>query len=185
MRDKNNMVAHYEEGTSDKVYMACVRKLGGSQWQVVGKWGRRGKSLSSSIKGTYGNEMNARAAQCELFREKTDKGYVDIDSGKYSGSVDRSTPCIAENLEKEVAGLEEEREPAEKTAKPAKPEKAESMDGMVALCVDANGLDNHRFDEGIGYVCEGHADPAMMWVYDKFGEKRECFKERFRLVKEE
>jgi predicted DNA-binding WGR domain protein len=195
MMQGNNMVAHYQGGTSDKVYMACVRKVtdqnGAELWEVIGKWGRRGKGLSSAVKLRTASETQARMEQGTLFRSKLKEGYEDIDSGGYGGPVSRSTPGIQQELEEDTKAptVPKRQSGAKLVPKPAVPkkEKEPDSDDLVAVCVDPSGLDNKfgekLFDEGIEYVFENHADKTMLWVYDKFGEKRECFKERFRLVK--
>lgn len=182
---KRNLIAHYNKGSSDKVYMACIRKEG-ANWVVIGKWGRRGGSMSSQVKFTTQHEAEAYAEQQNLFHLKIKEGYQDVDSAVYNGGVGRHAPFIRSQLEPEVnepTDAEVVKPTPQVSKKPAPPPKPEPKDeDLVALCVDIAGLED-RFDEGIEYVFERHADKAMLWVFDKFGEKRECFKERFRLVK--
>jgi len=180
---KRNLIAHYNKGSSDKVYMACVRKEG-ANWVVIGKWGRRGRAMSSQVKFTTVHEAEAYAEQQRLFNAKVNEGYQDIDSAVYNGGVGRHAPFIKGQLEPEDGGVPKTPEtPKSKPKKPEPPSPPSISDyDLVALCVDISGLEE-RFDEGIEYVFERHADKAMLWVYDKFGEKRECFFERFRLVK--
>ena len=45
-------------------------------------------------------------------------------------------------------------------------------------CVDATGQED-RFDEGVTYMAE-NGDRDMIWVYDRFGEKGEFSRSRFR-----
>jgi len=45
-------------------------------------------------------------------------------------------------------------------------------------CINALGMED-GFDEGMTYIAEAHADDDMVYVWDRNGEKRECFKERF------
>jgi ribosomal protein L7/L12 len=51
------------------------------------------------------------------------------------------------------------------------------------ICVNSTGMED-SFDEGTTYVAEKHADPDMLWVWDRNAKKRECFAERFEKVKE-
>jgi len=48
-------------------------------------------------------------------------------------------------------------------------------------CVDATGIEE-IFDEGMTYIAEPHTDSSMLYVYDRNGQKRECFRERFKRV---
>lgn len=193
MNTKRNLIAHYQKGNSDKVYMACVRREG-SKWVVIGKWGRRSETLSSQVKLTADHEAEAVAAQQSLFYSKLNKGYVDIDSASYDGGVSRRDTDICVQLEKEDApdvfkvwtlkSRKQKDEQKQKQEDEQKQKVEQKDDDLVALCVDMTGLED-RFDQGIEYVFERHADKAMLWVYDKFGEKREVFRERFKLVKSE
>ena len=49
----------------------------------------------------------------------------------------------------------------------------------VVRCEDNEGVED-KFDKGIDYVCADHSHPMMIYVYDKFGEKQECFRSRFK-----
>jgi hypothetical protein len=49
-----------------------------------------------------------------------------------------------------------------------------------AICINNLGMEN-RFDPGAAYVFERHGDSSMIWVFDKLGEKCECFRERFQM----
>ena len=64
----------YIGGSSDKVYRATVTQESGI-YNVTGKWGRRGKTMQSQIKGTFSNERDAMTAYHGLVAEKTNKGY--------------------------------------------------------------------------------------------------------------
>ncbi len=48
----------------------------------------------------------------------------------------------------------------------------------VMTCTDNTGMED-KVDRGIDYVSEDHKDPKMIYVYDRFGEKQECFRDRF------
>jgi hypothetical protein len=177
---ERNLVAHYGVGTSDKVYMACVRwNPGKDAWSVLGKWGRRGKKLSSQVKWDGKDYGEARDAQHGLFAGKLKEGYVNVDDPLYRGPVSRLSPEIAANLET-GEGVLAQVVPA--PARKAK-EEPEDLDGKVAVCTDNAGIECH-FDKGVEYVCEASKDETMLWVWDKLGVRRECYKSRFRLVKE-
>ena len=62
------------EGTSDKVYIASVMENNGV-YEVVGEWGRRGKTLQSQIKGRYTTDWQAHQAYLDLVASKRVKGY--------------------------------------------------------------------------------------------------------------
>ena len=190
---KRNLVAHCNRGSADKIYMACVRNAknasGETVWQTLGKWGRRGKHLSVQVKLTTHSEDAARAEQQNLFRDKCSEGYVDIESSAYHGSCRMSDSYIRDNLEGDSvavrADAEKEDEPdvlkievIKSWEKPA-PSPPDEPEESEMVCRDNSGM-VEQFDEGVTYVCERHADKTMLWVYDKFGEKREVFRERFK-----
>ena len=167
IRRERNLVAHFES----------------KQWSVLGKWGRRGKKLSSQVKWNGTEYSTALGVQRDLFNSKLKEGYVDVDSAGYSGGVGRNNSDIVQNIEtgdpvekavpvpkkKAVKELEEEADPKE----------------TVAVCLDNAGMED-KFDEGVGYVWEGSKPGSgMVMVYDKMGTKRECFRARFRMVKED
>jgi len=52
------------------------------------------------------------------------------------------------------------------------------------VCVNNLGMED-SFDEEVTYVAEKHPDSDMIYVYDRNGEKRECFKERFKKLETE
>lgn len=191
MREKNNLVAHYQGGGSDKVYIASVRRESDGTWTVVCKYGRRGKTMQITEKTRGASESKARIVQRNVFNEKLQKGYIDIESAGYSGPVSLTDPTVMDNLETEGPSPEsklgttkamEEREKSKKGKPLTQAFSEEEMKDMAALCVDTAGMED-SFDKGIEYVFEQHKDSSMLYVYDKFGKKRECFKERFRLVK--
>lgn len=61
-------------GSSDKVYIAEVIREG-DHYSVRGKWGRRGRTMQSQIKGNYSSETEAMIAWRSLVGSKTSKGY--------------------------------------------------------------------------------------------------------------
>ena len=59
--------------------------------------------------------------------------------------------------------------------------KAVKKDGYeddVVICLDNSGVED-KFDKGIEYISEEHDNKDMIYVYDRFGEKQECFRDRF------
>lgn len=50
------------------------------------------------------------------------------------------------------------------------------------VCRNNHGLEG--FDRNVEYMAEIHKNyREMLWVYDKFGKRREVFRKRFRTVK--
>lgn len=185
MNEKQNLVAHCQMGSSDKLYMACIRVEGGTgQFTVIGKWGRRGTAnLQQQVKLQTGNEAAARAEQRRLFEAKLKKGYIDITSPAYSGPLTMHSPDVVRNLEG-PGNTPVAPKPKKKVPSVAKPAPVAPQTEIIVECIDNAGLEEW-FDMGIEYVGEVHSDPALVWVYDKVGEKQECFKERFKKVANE
>ena len=199
MSVKANRVAHYDSGTSDKVYMACVREVvrakGEKGYEVLGKWGRRGKKLSSQVKGCFDSPQVADASAADLFRSKLDEGYVDIESGSYHGSLTLNDAEVRRNMESVSDVKLAAQVPGSRKAKVEEPMLDPAV--MVAVCVDNLGIED-RFDVGTSYVFEvvrlekkgrttetRHARKYMVFVYDKLGQVDEFLIDRFKFVKEE
>jgi len=196
MNGKRNLIAHKQVGTSDKVYMACVRRDPATkEWVVIGKYGRRtGNTLQIAPKMRTAHESVAYAEQRALFNGKLKTGYKDVEENGYNGPVSRSTTIIKTNLETEKSVLEdidniripvpdkarEAREASAKAVEAAKVKALEPEEDTV-VCADNSGIEE-QFDVGIEYVCERHTDRTMIWVYDKFGKKTEYFRDRFKSV---
>lgn len=185
---KRNLVAHYYSASenSDKVYMACVRR-DGTKWLVIGKWGRRGKNISSQVKLTTQDENMAFAEQRNLFGGKLKEGYVSIDDPTYRNSLTLQSAGIRENLEPEADDAELNKTHAAERAKKMDNKgpwgtTPSPEDSLVVVCLNNSGAED-KFDVGVEYVFEVHRDKGMLWVYDKFGEKREYFRERFEVRK--
>lgn len=177
---RRNIILHYEAGTSDKVYIVSVVKKS-SGYQVVTKWGRRGReNLNSQVKGTFPDELAARYLQGEIVNEKIGKGYQDIESSSYRGSVRTSDLDIIDNLEKDdgITLMEVFNEEAR--------EKNRTLKGETEMvCVDNSGIED-GFDRGVTYICEPHSEPtvrlSVMSAYDKLGNKRDVLLERFERI---
>jgi len=59
----------------------------------------------------------------------------------------------------------------------------EESSRFVMVCVNNKGYEDH-FDEGIGYDFNDIPlvpEPEFITVYDRFGEPKECFTNRFEL----
>lgn len=197
MTSKRNLIAHYNEGTSDKVYMSCVRQDNKGLWVVLGKFGRRGKTMQCNIKLTTANEAAAVLEQEKIFKKELSKGYRDIDDPSYKGTVSRSMPTIKAALEPEDAEIKHPYCPTcnkpmiltrhntyecvscslDSLEKQSEQQK-EFVEDTV-FCIDNTGLES-RFDVGVEYVCEVHQDKKMIYVYDKEGMLAECLRERFK-----
>jgi predicted DNA-binding WGR domain protein len=180
MMSKRNLVAHCQKGSSDKLYMFCLREASDGTFTVIGKWGRRGRSnLQQQVKMTGQPESTAVAEQRRLFAAKLKKGYVDIESPDYVGPLTFSSREIADNLEKEPGSKRPRKRPTPPTPAPTAP--ADAGREFIVECQDNAGMED-KFDAGIEYVAESHDDPNLVWVYDKLGERQECFSERFKEV---
>ena len=180
-----NLVGHCWQDGSDKVYMACIREAAVSginnpdsaarmTYMVIGKWGRRGKTLKSQEYFRSTDYSNAKREQEKLFYSKIKKGYEDIDQSVYDGSVTRDTVGIKEALE---MGGDFDKDDKTLLVNILK-EPETSIFGDTAICSNNIGMED-KFDEGIEYVCEKHPDWQMLFVYDKNGVKGEFFKDRF------
>jgi predicted DNA-binding WGR domain protein len=179
---KRNWVGHNEEGTSDKLYFVCVRDNSDKTFTVLGKWGRRGRLHPSQSK-VYLTTPNESAAYAEKEREvkhRSKRGYVDIESPGYGGSVRVSDRCVQDHLEfSDKFDVSQAKNNGK--AAPSRPETLPETDDFIVVCRDNSGMEE-RFDIGIEYVAERHDDVNMIWVYGKLGERREYFRERFVLA---
>jgi len=194
---KRNLIAHYQQGGSDKVYLSCIRDNGDGTLSVLGKWGRRGNIKQQQVKATVNSIVAAEVEQKRLFLEKLAKGYVDIDSSGYNGGVTRQSSFLASHLEPDTAirqkplvrnqnsqlpisDTEEETPQVPDVGEETKEETAESLEDGVVICANNIGMEE-KFDVGVEYVAEPHDDKTLIWVYDKFGQKGEYFRDRFHL----
>lgn len=66
----------FNEGTSDKVYVAQVIQTSDGYYEVRGNWGRRGKTMQSQTKGRFATEWQATKAYMTLVDSKIQKGYA-------------------------------------------------------------------------------------------------------------
>jgi predicted DNA-binding WGR domain protein len=61
-------------GSSDKVYVAELT-LVNAIYTLTARWGRRGKTMQSQVKGNFASEWQARREFHALVASKTVKGY--------------------------------------------------------------------------------------------------------------
>jgi hypothetical protein len=189
MPTKMNKVCHFHAGVHDKVYILSLkyteRHMGGGFWSVNASWGRRGGVLQSAVKSTSHTYEHAWHDLFEIFKQKLEKGYLDIESVDYHGplSIDKLKAHLSsedfelEDLESASShiGLPDDYEPMD-YEEPEKP----AIGVRKVVCINNLGLED-KFDEGVEYeflVILKEAD--MLLVTGKDGKATECFKERFK-----
>jgi len=192
-----NRVAHYYGGRSDKVYIASVREVSPGEFIVVGKYGRRGSWMKEHIKPGEYSDVNVAVAEAEaLFRSKTEKGYVDIDSPNYDGPV--TYHDVREHLEPELGDCKVmKKKVAKKGAKKvgvyghpgigktSTVKKKPVEENFVVKCTNNDGMED-CFDLNVTYIARRHkVDSEMFLVTDKLGQERECFNDRFEITDDE
>ena len=203
---KRNRVAHFQSGSSDKIYIASIRPNTSGKFDVLGKWGPRNGNVQLQVKGTYSTESQAIAAMENLFREKTVKGYRNIEDQSYHGSVtiqsvvrhleaepgvvalpaddDEFADAIKNSSRIQASNAEKEKAREEK----AKLDLLKSRAGKLPVrqervkCINNLGMEE-RFELDGEYMAELHADKEMLWVTDASGIRDEFFATRFRIVK--
>lgn len=87
----------YCEGSSDKVYIAKIVKMG-SVYNVPCEYGRRGSTLKPADKGTYATLGQATAAFEKVVIEKTRKGYHVYSSSDAPKTVKTEAPKPVEEV---------------------------------------------------------------------------------------
>jgi predicted DNA-binding WGR domain protein len=177
---KRNLIAHCESGSSDKIYMSCIRENPDGTFSTLAKWGRRGKTLQQTFKLTNVTETQAYAEQKKVFDQKLKGGYVDIDDSSYNGPV--TTLTVKDFLEEDNGATAPKPKAKPKKVTTPKPKPVVQKEG-IALCVNNAGMED-KFDQDIEYVFEAHSDPTMIYVYDKLGKKGEFFSDRFEVTDE-
>lgn len=192
-----NKVGHYQDGTSDKVYIASIvpttDRTGAKVYRVIGKYSRIYKNMTTVDKGQFISLNNAVAERDKLFATKVKKGYVNIESPTYNGLLTEDTQWLLDNVEPDplfnrdvfndddlyVSKNEEQNEeeiPPELEEPP--------FDDFEVICLNASGMEEF-FQFDVTYIAEYHDnDKELLYVYDRFGEKQECLAERFAKVDE-
>jgi predicted DNA-binding WGR domain protein len=184
MMMENNRVGHCQSGNSDKVYIVTVSDNDGD-YIVNAIWGRRGKLSNNQIKGAFNTIREARMEMERVFETKVKKGYQNIESSDYSGPV--TLASVAEHLAPEHDELEPSDAPDLDSLEPSPAPKPKvdaifDEEDLEAICMDNIGVEEN-FLVGVAYLAEEHDDSEMIYVFDRFGEKKECYKERFKIVK--
>ena len=201
---ERHRIAHCQSGNSDKVYISCVRDLPSGLFQVLGKWGARDcQKMQLQVKGEFHTELAAKAEMLKLFREKTRKGYVDIESDGYTGNVtcmamekhmeaEPAMPLSRKTLKKAEVDAEElakrriEERAAELKADKERKEEEETKRfklgrKLVVKCINNLGCE-HRFALGGEYNAVTVDDREFLMVTDLTGTDAEVYAFRFREV---
>ncbi len=193
---KINRAAHYFNSGSDKIYIVSIRRTYNSDYAVIAKWGRRGRTFQEQQKNIFSSFGGAEQWAENLFNTKLAKGYVDIDSSKYTGPV--TWKSIENYCEKDINAIpndpkfdtlnnvkitEENEEKAEKIVKEFGFECPPIGEQFVVKCINNKGMEDN-FINGVTYMAEAVEEADMLKVYDKFGKERICFKDRFELENE-
>jgi predicted DNA-binding WGR domain protein len=177
MNPQRDIVLHYLDGNSDKVYISGIRLRSGGQFAVVGLWGRRGKRLAQQVKLVTGSRYVAVTKQQWLASEKKHKGYIDISSPEYHGDLVPDDPWLESYLLADFGVTRTSVLPEIKKTRPPRV-KIVPNDERELICIDNKDYEKH-FDIGVEYI--GRSDNNEMYcVYDKFGDKIYVFKSRFK-----
>ena len=154
----NNIVGHAEQGPSDKIYISSIRDNIDGTWSMVGKWGRVGSTIREKVRFT-GTMKQAFLEMQRVFRKKEERGYVNIESAPYSGSLDVEHSYVAPHLERETRqgeGLSRIAN-AKSHTEVALPEKdviAELAEAQQAAAQKTSGSSRKRIDELINEIEE-------------------------------
>jgi len=173
---KRNLIAHYQSGTSDKIYIVSVRELPSGYFEVLAKWGRRHCTrIQLLVKGIFKTETEAIALMTSLLCEKTNKGYKDIEYPGYTGTVTRDE--VRNFLEVEP---EELKNPPKRKVAPVVEDSPEDVPpprshrNFVVRCINNLGLE-HLFEVGAEYNAETTGDVEMFRI-----NGNDVFAERFK-----
>ncbi len=100
MDDVKSIQLFFQEGASDKVYIATILEDGGA-YTVKVEWGRRGSALNRGNKAVKVSLDSAEKTFAKLVREKTAKGYQPITEDVKPAAV---APPEGEGSGSKVAG---------------------------------------------------------------------------------
>ena len=173
-----DLIAHKQEGTSDKVYIVGIQPVktsSGIEYRVIGKWGRRGAvKFKEQVKGQYGDELAAGPAAHNVFREKIIEGYVDIDSIQYNGPVTRQS-VTQHRIGDLVISVSKSR-----VATPSAPKYVfhDPNATYLATCKDNIGMED-SFDLDVEYLVKEFNNDGLLLVFNKFGSAIRVLPERF------
>jgi hypothetical protein len=199
---KGSYIGHCQDGSSDKIYIASIVPEN-DVFRVVGFGGRVGKQLRKYDKGVYSSIDRAVRYRDELFVSKLKKGYQDIENQNLTLSCRRYYGDLSkESLEQnygyhipppfESVTINELTLPAQgfkdwdlasqsyvfDESGESDEAKLETSKDWEVKCLNNIGMED-SFNEDVTYIAERHQDDDMIFVWDKNGEKKECFKERF------
>ena len=192
-----SLISHSRKGTSDKVYMYCLEKVKFSgptsdsvyDYIVYAYWGRNGNTLKRIQKFSSPDLDSAKTYQtlAHSGRVKDHIGeYQDIDDSNYGGGLTRNCPFIFKCLPTEerdhltFSGFtkDEVSDVNADEVSDVEVNDVEVNDDKVVTCVNNMGLEDN-FDDGSDYVAMDHSEDGMIYVYDRYGNKQECFDDRF------
>ena len=164
---------------SNKVYIIAVINDGTGCYQVVGLNGAVETNLRPQMKDVFRTYNQAKEAAQKLSSDKRmNRGYVDITSGRYSGSLTPDDPWVKEQIQKNLGTklVTDSFLGGDSSTSTSAPKGGHSV-----TCVNNLGLED-QFDAGDVYEAKNHSDSDMLYVTDKHGFRQECFKERFQTV---
>jgi predicted DNA-binding WGR domain protein len=202
---ERHRIAHCSSGTSDKVYIVCVRDLPSGLFQVLAKWGRRDcQKMQVQVKGEFHTELAAKAEMLKLFRMKTRGGYEDIESVDYTGTVTcydmekhmEAEPAMPSSVasrkkvkvdDEELVKRRAEEQAAELRAAKERKEEEEtkrfkSGRKLVVKCINNLGYEC-RFALGGEYNAVTVDDREFLLVTDMTGTDAEVYAFRFHEVR--
>ena len=188
---ERNLIGHYQSVGSDKVYIVSVKYQPSGDYAVIAKWGRRGGTMQSQLKGVYPTLGGAERAMYELFQEKMNKGYENIEKVSYKGPVTLNS--VARHLEAESNGPvvnpfggddDDDKQRVNKNVDGVVSSLLKGRSGKIPLevlrvrCVNNGGIED-RFELDGEYEAVASKHPGMLLVTNLLGEKEDCFDERF------
>ena len=95
---------------NDKVYMISICRIGQHQWQVVARWGRRGRKMNVQVKTIVAAEALARMELEKLWADRLMEGYLNIETQKYREHMSATLPTV-QPLTLQSDGIKENLEP--------------------------------------------------------------------------
>jgi len=185
-------VLHCKRDRSNKVYILIVLKRPDGKHEAIGFYGKRKKlaehDLAMDSKGCFGGFWQAVEALEKVYREKVDKKrYISVDSSVY---FEKEEPVTMEEAREFLRSKgirvsddphEEKPRKSRRKAKPVIEPKEEESEEIVVVCLDNTGLED-QFDRDVEYVGRMADDDGKLIVENKFGEEKECFAQRFKVV---
>lgn len=178
---QRNIVLHFEDGVYDKVYISQIRESNGNH-EVVGRGGRRGKSMAEQVKLVTDVYKQAETTMYWLAVEKENKGYKNIQSVGYHGILKMDDPWLEKYLVPETGTLPRKSPVAAPPRITTAAEKRQTPREVEMVCINNSGYENH-FDKGVEYICIDScvSDPeVLIQAYDKFGDRIVVYRSRFK-----